>query len=205
MFNMRSVLDCSSFLLSASSRCFCNCVSSIFHSSVRSFQILANMLQCNLHFFDFLLLVLFHSLLHLSFIFSVSRQGSLGLSVSHFRRFDTIFFLLSFCPVSSTTASFSAISSSAFSTLLKSVSIQFAFSSRIFALNTAAIDVQRLPEVDKQAFQTSTRRRRHPPSSDLKVPNTCWLEHCTSIADVRVRIPARLNFSFLSDFLSPTA
>ena len=51
------------------------------------------MLQCNLPIFDFLLLVLFHSLPHLSFVFSVSRQGSLELSVSHFRRFGTIFFL----------------------------------------------------------------------------------------------------------------
>ena len=103
-------------------------------------------------------------------------------------------FFLSFCAVSSTTANFSAISLSAFSTLLKSVSIQLAFSSsRIFALNlslksvyTAGIDVQRLPEVGKHAFQTSARRRRHPPSTDLKVPNTYWLENCTGIAEVRV-------------------
>ena len=30
-------LDCSSFLLSASSRCFCSCISSIFHFCMRSF------------------------------------------------------------------------------------------------------------------------------------------------------------------------
>ena len=132
MFNMRSALDCSSFLLSASSRCFCSCMSSI-SAWGRSF--LVNLLQCNFHFFDFLLLVLFHYLPHLSFVFSVSRQGSLEFSVSHFRRFGTIFFL-SFCAVSSTKASFSVISSSAFSALLNSVSIQLAFSSfRIFALN----------------------------------------------------------------------
>ena len=45
-------------------------------------------------------------------------------------------FFLSFCVVSSTTASFSTISSSAFSTSLKSVSIPLVFSSSyIFALN----------------------------------------------------------------------
>ena len=59
-------LDCSSFLLSDSSRCFCSCMSSIFHFCMRSF-----FSQCNLHIFDFLLLVLFHSLPHLclSFLF----------------------------------------------------------------------------------------------------------------------------------------
>ena len=122
-------LDCSSFLLSASSRCFCSCISSIFHF---------------LHFFDVLLFLLFHSLPHLSFVFSVFLQGSLELCFSfpllwHYRLSSYHFALflqqqLSFC----------AISSSAFSTSLKSVSIPLAFSScRIFALNLSLKSVYR--------------------------------------------------------------
>ena len=43
---------------------------------------LANMPQCHLHFFNVLLFLLFHSLPHLSFVFSVSLQGSLELCFS---------------------------------------------------------------------------------------------------------------------------
>ena len=72
---------CSSFLLSTSCCAW-----------GRSF--LAIMLQCHLHFFEFLLLVMFHSLPLVSFVLSVSRQGSLELCFSfpplwHYR--------LSFC------------------------------------------------------------------------------------------------------------
>ena len=79
-------------MLSASSRCSCGCISSIFHFCMSFF--LANMPLCHYHFFDVLLLLLFHSLPHLSFVFSVSRQGSLELCISfpllwHYR--------LSFC------------------------------------------------------------------------------------------------------------
>ena len=43
---------------------------------------LANMPQCHLHFFNVLPFLLFHSLPHLSFVFSVSLQGSLELCFS---------------------------------------------------------------------------------------------------------------------------
>ena len=98
---------------------------------------------CHYHFFDVLLLLLFHSLPHLSFVFFVSRQGSLELCIS-FPLLPLSTFLSSFCAVSSTTASFSTIPSSAFSTSLKSVSIPLAFSSsRIFALNLSLKSVYR--------------------------------------------------------------
>ena len=58
----------------------------------RSF--LANMPPCHYHFFDVLRLLLFHSLPHLSFVFSMSCEGSLEFCISfpllwHYR--------LSFC------------------------------------------------------------------------------------------------------------
>ena len=99
--------------------------------------------QCHLHFFNVLLFLLFHSLPHLSFVFSASLQGSLELFLIYAALALSTFFL-SFCVVSSTTASFPAISSSAFSTSLKSVSIPLAFSSsRIFALSLSLKSVYR--------------------------------------------------------------
>ena len=48
--------------------------------------------QCHYHFFDVVLLLLIYHLPHLSFVFSVSRQGSLELCI-HFRCFGMIDFL----------------------------------------------------------------------------------------------------------------
>ena len=120
------------------------------------------MLQCNLHFFDFLLLVLFHSLPHLSFVFSVSRQGSLELSVSHFRHFGTIFFLFDifrcffnhrffFCDLLK--CIFNVTQICIYSTCFFFIShlcSKFAPQKRIFV--TAGLYVQRLPEVGKHAL-----------------------------------------------------
>ena len=127
------------------------------------------MLQCNLHFFDFLLLVLFHSLPHLSFVFSVSRQGSPEFSVSHFRRFGTIFFLFvilcCFCNHSFffcylLKCIFNVTQICIYSTCFFFTShlcSKFVAQKRIYL--TAGLYVQQLPELGKNALQTSTRRR----------------------------------------------
>ena len=70
--------DCSSFLLSASSCCFCSCISSIFHFCTRLF-FSRKYAIVSLQLLHYLLLLLFHSLPHLSFVFSVSCQGFLEL------------------------------------------------------------------------------------------------------------------------------
>ena len=87
------------------------------------------------HFFDILLLLLFHSLPHLSFfVFSVSHQGSLELCILFLLLWR---YRLSFCHfVLFLQPQLLFLLSSAFSTSLKSVSIPLVFSSSyIFALN----------------------------------------------------------------------
>ena len=86
-------LDYSSFLLSTSSRCSCSCISFIFHFCMRLFfsRKYATVL---LPLLDVLLLLLFHSLSHLSSVFSFLCPAKvLKSSVSHFRCFGTIDFL----------------------------------------------------------------------------------------------------------------
>ena len=86
-------LDYSSFLLSTSSRCSCSCISFIFHFCMRLFfsRKYATVL---LPLLDVLLLLLFHSLPHLSSVFSFLCPAKvLKSSVSHFRCFGTIAFL----------------------------------------------------------------------------------------------------------------
>ena len=136
-------LDCSSFLLSASSRCFCSCISSIFHFCMRSFfsRKYATVSPPLLRRFA-LPSVSFSASSFLCLFCVPPRFSRALLLISSALALSTFF--LSFCVVSSTTASFSAISSSAFSTSLKSVSIQLAFSSsRIFALNLSLKRVYR--------------------------------------------------------------
>ena len=100
--------------------------------------------QCHLHFFDvfFFSAVSFSTSSFLCLFCVPPRFFRALLLISAALALSTFF--LSFCAVSSTSASFSTISSSAFSTSLKSVSIPVAFSSsRIFALNLSLKSVYR--------------------------------------------------------------
>ena len=51
---------------------------------------------------------------------------------------------------------------------------------------------RRLPEMRRQIFPTSARRRRHPPSSDLKVPVFCAATATGSYSHFRFTFPATL-------------
>ena len=127
--------DCSSFLLSASSCCFCSCISSIFHFCTRLFFSRKYAIVSLPLLQHFALASVSLSTPSFLCLFCVSPRFSRALYLIS-AALALLMFFLSFCIVSSTTASFSSISSSAFSTSLKSVFIPLAFSSsHIFSLN----------------------------------------------------------------------